>query len=665
MVEQNRSIPSLAQYFEAPDDYLGSFGWLCGYSADALFLNDAIERFTRESQAQRAARGSLSLALMLDPGQPAIGPVEVPGLVHLPLLSLNSRKFRLLHAKVALLGFRHVCGDGRWRIRLLVSTGNWTRQTVEDSLDLAWSIDLNMEDVAAPNEEVALRCADVKAATLMFRYLQGQFDLRLLDAGVAPHYGPTQEAREALDRWLNMCIKRAGGKVRFRDNRQRSFLAQLPDAIKDCGAEGGRNYLAMASGFFESQLGERQGAVPSVLSSIVSRLSEEKLLTRSARINLFVNPLACQGVAGALDALNAQGWKVWPADQMEAVFGKHGGRALHAKFLFSAGRRSGSDACLSAWVYLGSGNLTHPGFASRMSTQGGNLEAGVIFAPKGLEWGEGANVASTMAVERFLPIRQAAEITHGAGLCAGERLPPTEDCFIAPPLAWLQWSPTRDGGHLLAQGDELMQCEVLSAAGEACAVDAQGVVWLGPRPRQVSLRWLAQGNRHECQVPVMDEFGRLAAAPLTALDFSEAWWGLAEFPAVYDGMDAEAEDIEAGTESQGKEGKGATVAAYPVRQMMELLENIADRQTSLLPADWKAWCARLEQTLSRTRDSQVLEYFRELGLNPVSPLRVSSFRPAFAEHSSSPEGALYEQMLARLEDHWQTANLKDISGDAA
>lgn len=71
---------SLIQYFDVPDDYRSGFCWMCGYSADALFLNQAIERFTRETRAQRASRGALSVALMLDPGHPAICPVEVPGL---------------------------------------------------------------------------------------------------------------------------------------------------------------------------------------------------------------------------------------------------------------------------------------------------------------------------------------------------------------------------------------------------------------------------------------------------------------------------------------------------------------------------------------------------------------------------------------------------------
>ena len=121
----------------------------------------------------------MSLALILDPAQPALSPVEVPGLAHLPLRRADARPFRLLHAKFALLGFRGP-GEDAWRLRLIVSTGNWTRQTVEESLDLAWSIDIDAAELAAPDDgDLAARCADVKAAWGLLDFLQGLFDLRI------------------------------------------------------------------------------------------------------------------------------------------------------------------------------------------------------------------------------------------------------------------------------------------------------------------------------------------------------------------------------------------------------------------------------------------------------------------------------------------------------
>src|SRR5258707_5715226 len=96
---------SLAQLFDPPDDYQGVFGWICGYSADAGFLEDAAERFSGLTKAQREHQGRMMLAVMLDPGNPQILPSEVPGVLHLPARSLTL-PFLLLHAKVAILGFQ-------------------------------------------------------------------------------------------------------------------------------------------------------------------------------------------------------------------------------------------------------------------------------------------------------------------------------------------------------------------------------------------------------------------------------------------------------------------------------------------------------------------------------------------------------------------------------
>jgi hypothetical protein len=82
---------SLAQLFRPPEQHRGVFGWLCGYAADAGFLEDALERFSGLTQAQRAHQGRILLAVMLDPGTPQIAPAEAPGALHLPV-KLAKRK---------------------------------------------------------------------------------------------------------------------------------------------------------------------------------------------------------------------------------------------------------------------------------------------------------------------------------------------------------------------------------------------------------------------------------------------------------------------------------------------------------------------------------------------------------------------------------------------
>ena len=79
------STPSLLRLFEPPEDYEGQFGWVCGFSADAGFLDAAAERFTCKPTSARARHGQLVLGVMLDPFHEPISVLDVPGVADLPL----------------------------------------------------------------------------------------------------------------------------------------------------------------------------------------------------------------------------------------------------------------------------------------------------------------------------------------------------------------------------------------------------------------------------------------------------------------------------------------------------------------------------------------------------------------------------------------------------
>ena len=103
-------------------------------------------------------------------------------------------------------------------------------------------------------------------------------------------------------------------------------------------------------------------------------------------------------------------------------------------------------------------------------------------------------------------------------------------------------------------------------------------------------------------------------------------------------------------------------ASYPVRQMMQLVENIAAKQTAVPRPDWIMWCSRFEQCLTQAAGSEVLEEFKAFGLNSLSPLRHSPFRPDFATGSETTEARLYEEALGRVERAWGVAELRNIGG---
>ena len=129
-----------------------------------------------------------------------------------------------------------------------------------------------------------------------------------------------------------------------------------------------------------------------------------------------------------------------------------------------------------------------------------------------------------------------------------------------------------------------------------------------------------------------------------------------------DGVGIDNENADSPLGSPGNTDRQGQPLSYPIRQMMELVESIAAKQTEIEEADWMLWCNRLEQTLNQARESLAVNAFRELGLNPLSPLLAMPFRPPFAETSVSNAGQLYEDTLKRIEKAWGVDQLGAIAG---
>ena len=640
---------SLLQHFDAPDDFRGSFAWMCGFSADARFMDRAAERFTRCPAARRASDGHPCIALMTDPDHAPISMLDAPGVAHLPWRTGRPRPFRLQHAKLALLYFRHEVRSEQWSMRLLVSTGNWTQQTVEESLDLVFRVDVETTDlVDAGDPGVAQLCADMAAAWNVLRWLQGHYDTRLLTARrAADPVSLSGLALEALGRHMEAVSRRVAGVApRVFDNRLESLLAQLPHLAARHG-EGARNYLAMGSGFYEG--GGHPEEVPGVVQALRDDLTQAGLLVRQACMDVVINPEACQSIANARVTMEEAGFTLRPAVQPEDIFGSIVRRGLHAKFIFSANLRSDQPAYRKPWLYLGSGNLTGPGFARSMSPQGGNLECGVVFNPGTLECrrvdGKGERF-----IGRHLPFDpEQPALDAQMHLQTGGAMPPRDAAYLSAPVAWLVWKD----GQLHVPDGEAFDGEVLNPLGLSLTAVADGVFpWVGDRPRQVRIIWPAHQPENRADVPVLDELGRLAAGELRPLDMDEALWQLMSFPAY---PDPATDDDGDGGDGNGGKGSGRQAgdeADQPIRKMMVLLEQIASRQIDLPQADWLAWCARLEQTLFQLAAAPGVVAFRALGLNPLSALRQAAFRPRYAEDGATRDGASYEALIGRVADAW-------------
>ncbi len=658
--------PSLAQLFDAPEGLVGHFGWLCGYSADAAFLNDAVERFVRHTSGQRAHLGRIALGAMLNPGNVQITPVDVPGVMHLAYVAGQPKPFRLLHAKVAVLGYREENNPSQWLLRIIVSTGNWTRATLEQNLDLAWHLDIAAQDLKAQDDAVRQARADINATWGMLKWLRGFFDTRVFtDAPPGRSTTETRDAYQWFEELLDSIPNPRGILPRVFDSRHAALVDQLPELVKTHCSPVTRNYFGMGSGFFEST--QDSGRIPNVLDRTAQTLQEAGLLTKSPEVDIFVNPRGCQAVAESFKAIRERGWSVREAYKPE-FFSEGEIRSLHAKFLLSANSRTKSPLCSSAWVYLGSGNLTAAGFAQKMSENGGNLEVGVVLPAGELYWEPTRGVPPNQLVYNVLPVQWDGEFAGDGVLSSGSPFVLPEDTFVAAPLPYLLWVFDGDQGVLKSPSEVDVPFDVLDSAEVACDRRAPMLfVWTGERPRQVLLRWVTgSGSEHRAFVPVLDEFGRVAATKLAQMDVDDVWRQLQSFPMPPDEEDIPPPDDPPPDGHGRPTGGSATLQAvvYPIRRMMQLVENIAARQTSVPPADWTAWCIRLEQSLCQAANSRVAASFQTLGLNPISPLWQKPFRPTFAETSETPEGRTYEDALKRVESTWGMCGLKQIGEPA-
>jgi hypothetical protein len=657
--------PSLLHKFEAPSGFEGTFGWVCGFSADALFLGDAAERFTRRTAGQRASDGRIALAVMLDPCHEPLSTLDVPAVADLPIIDFEGREFRLLHAKVALLGFRRLDGEG-WCIRLVVSTGNWTQQTVEDSLDLGWSIEVHSVEVSEGSddaEDLGLRCADVRAAADLLGWIRERFDTRLLEPCSVGGAGPTAQAREQLDVWLATCAEAVGPRQRFFDNRTGSLLSQLVPLIGKHAPQSARNFLALGSGFYEAPIAKSD--VPSVLKRIEETLREAKLLTQSPSVHVYVNEHACQSVATSMLAIQERGWQVFAPARSEALYGRDSRRALHAKFLFSGWWRDRN--CSKIWMYLGSGNLTGPGFCSRISLSSGNLEAGVVFGVDSLPWLSGEGKDKVDSITSLLPLHyEGTPLSDQTSPDPGAPMPNRPQPFVALPVAWLQWQDAEGGGMLsLPAAVSAEGLEVLAIDRQPCPRATGGWRWGGAMPRQVTVRW----SGVERATPVVDAFGRIAAGALPVLQLEEIAALLESFPALPPSDDP-TEDLDPASDLVDGSPPGEQIATeaaqtsspMAIRSMMFQLERIAQIQTEIAAQDWEAWCHRLEQTLVQAAASATLEEFRSLGINPLSALLDESFRPDYAGDAKTLAGKAYEDALARVGEAWKVNSLLALGG---
>lgn len=635
--------PSLASYFAAPRGFKGEFGLVTGYSADADFFNVALEKFTLNMKGQRAYQGDVSLVLMLDPKHAQISPIECPGLLHLSFRHNAVKSFNLLHSKVALLNFKAIDTDEHL-IRLIVSTGNWTRQTLEDSLDLIWSIDVHF------NNQDAQFNADIAAGYRFLSDVLTHFDTAILcNSGSKKLITNTNKKYALFNKLLDEVKVEDHVKPRFFDNRYASLLDQLPALVKHHCNDKKRNYLTLGSGFYE---GGSSTEVPRVISLILERLNAESLITKNAEKSIVVNQQACQSIALSLPSLLKSNWRVLRAYDPFYKTGQSQ-RSLHGKFIFSANKSESEDACKRAWVYLGSGNLTGPGFNQKASKFGGNLEAGVVFKPHGITWFGEENPETAMSLK--LPICSDDDylLDETAQLNAGSEMPEHEHDYISFPINYFVIEELETGKYALIPNAPFNDTFSIVSSGaiELSIQSEERLLWVGKPPRQLTVSWLHDGISHTQDIPVIDEYGRISATELPELAMDDAWYIFTSFPQlpssdpeIGDGDEALEDGLNMSTKADISVDK-----SYSINSMMALIELVAETQTQVPENDWLQWCNRLEMTFSQLKNNSAFSFFKEIAINPISPLWHRPFRPDYAESAATDSGDFYEKALKRIE----------------
>jgi hypothetical protein len=576
---------SLLDLFIPPEGYFGDFGMLCGFTATRKVLEQIKSKFSGETSKP-------VLAAFIHPTVNAV--CDVPGMAWIWMnTNQKERGYVLLHAKVALLGFRRIEGDG-YIVRLSVCTGNWTEDPLTNSIDLYWSIDLDVAQLTGQE------CADVHAAWELFEWLRQpvRSDTRLLQRSYDSHV-PDSRLRNVIQK----IAQKAGDiKPRFMDNREVGLMSQVTDRMKSLKPRTKVNRLIIGSGFYETgEISDAESCVPELI-----RTGLKNKLSSDAILEVVLNSGSCQGMAGnddapgLFDGLKRKAWRF----KSPCSLHHNNDAKLHAKFLLLASGVKAKDKC-TGQLYLGSGNMTHQGFVNAAGGNG-NIEVGVVFdMPHGMIWGKSTKKEKSIC--ELLPLT-GKEISDALGLKAGHDFERPFEPELNPPVAYLIW----DDGQLKSPED---------GDSAPCIYDHND------QPSQLPCAWpdspplmvrLVEGN---WLIPVVanDVFVRPMPMQMTVEDILA---GLTGFPVPAEKDSDKDADPENGLGQQCKTQSQVPESQYAIRRVMQLLVALTQVQGRVVPNDWQRWCRELEENLIAISKYEVsmIQFFIDAGANPLGVL---------------------------------------------
>ncbi|EAT08883.1 hypothetical protein SKA58_16933 [Sphingomonas sp. SKA58] len=589
---------SILSLFRPPEDYRGDFGYVCGFTAHADILHRMTSIFTQGHRQRRIA-----LAIYLHPPENHF-PVT-PGL-HL-LYRKHQLKCGLLHAKVALLRFTR---GSDTVLRLVVSTGNWTHETLTSNIDLFWSVNW---DSTKPDKQAA---SDILAAAEMFDWLKPQFDTSIIE--IAADGDPPTKALDAD--LARIALARRRPAPRFFSNIEKPLLDEIMQRVERLEPVR-RNQLIMGSGFFES-------GTSGLLADIVQRLREIKALTKSSHNEVILNTLNCQGIADQSKELQASKdqWTFRAPEPDKSQVN------LHAKFIFSAG---GSHTCTNAWCYIGSGNLSQKGLA-RAANASNNLEAGVLFEPKSLIR-EGKHPGT---LGYHLPVTGAK--VEPASLKHGEDFEHPGAGVDAPEIPYLVWFEGKL--HLPETVSAELALTILDADGQEQTLP---YAW-DPAPAAVTLAV------SKAEIPVLAKGDGFIIPPRAPMRIEDLLAGLTHFP----DQAPEYPDDDDPSDDDANPNDGARIGFrqtgdYATRRIMRLMVSLCDRQPTIPRDEFRRWTNRCEEQLKSLLplEDALINQIRGFGINPLTALAEYRFMPEWSE-PNDPLVSNHAEMVSRVSTAW-------------
>lgn len=604
--------------FTPPNGYGGDFGWVCGFTAEADVMREIANRFTLNAGSFIATHRRPALCLITDPASPQITPIEAVGIHHMTLASSWRQAFQgrgIFHAKVALLHFTEeasAASDNRKSVlRLVVSTGNWTRETMARNIDMFWKTEVTVGD---PNSDPQA-IADIQHSYAMFKAIRPHLSPN-------PWITPTRRAlNEAPYSGLHRIVEKlpaSGSTPRFFHSLNAPLRGPMIERFKTSAAG---KMLLMGSGFFAGgdpgpiDADQSQGA-EAFLNSLADELTQSvKKPTRS----LVLNPDACQNLAKVAPAMAKQGWNFLKPKFAEDV--PDGSGKLHAKFIYS-----GRPDRLDGMLYIGSGNLTPAGMGGHPKAGLWNFEAGVVLdvsqkgelhehlpfdASQAIDLSK-YQLSSGDAFEMSVRFSGDCPVTHFV-LKENDTASALVACLTVPDLTRIDISHS-------GQDWQPLQAEV--------ALDSSALP-----PATVRVRFKLGANVTDTViVPVFSENGAQIIPDLHRRRLEDVLDALLQFSLTGREPVAENHDQENDDESRGgSSGNGLAhqPSQYSARRLMAVITALGETQAELPLDQCRLWANRMvEHARSITRtEPQVLQELRDMKLNPFLHLSRPEFLP--------------------------------------